>query len=555
MLYLFKNGANFFKKRQVDILSAAFVIAASVALSRLLGLVRYRLLASYFGEQINLLDSYIAASILPEAIFEVLIFGTIALAFIPVFSQYLSKSKLKTAWEFSSTMITLGILVFLAFAVVVMVLADYIAPLIAPGIIAKDPSSRILIARLLRIMIFAQFFFVISIFLTGILQSFQRFIVPALASVFYNIGIILSIIFLVPVFGIYAPAIGMIIGALLHLVVQLPLTLSLGFKFRFTLDIKRKDVLDTISLMWPRSLALLLTRISDIINIALASIAAIGSIVAFNFAQVLQFVPIALFAGSISQAALPSLAIQYNTKSQKQFKNIFIQSFHQILFLILPSAAILAILRIPTVRLVFGAKEFPWEATVLTGRVLIAFSVGIVAQASSLLLTRGFYALRDSITPVKVNIVTFTLNILLSLSFILIFHLSIVYLAVAYSTAYIFNAILLLYLLDKKVQFEKKALIWPAFKMIVISLITAISLYIPMKLLDQLVFDTTKTVNLILLTGIATIVGLAVYLTLCWIFRVEQIYIFAKFAKRIISIPSKFSSPAPTSIDAQQQNP
>src|SRR3990170_6245942 len=112
MLYILKNGANFFKKRQEDILSAAFVIGFSVALSRILGLVRYRLLASYFGDNIKLLDSFIAASILPEAIFEVLIFGTIALAFIPVFSQYLSKDKLEKAWHLSSAMITLSLVAF-----------------------------------------------------------------------------------------------------------------------------------------------------------------------------------------------------------------------------------------------------------------------------------------------------------------------------------------------------------------------------------------------------------------------------------------------------------
>src|SRR3989337_3214023 len=281
MLYFLKNGASFFQRRQENVLSAAFVIAVAVAISRILGLVRYRLLAAHFGGDIQLLDSFIAASILPEAIFEVLIFGSVALAFIPVFSQYVSRQKLKKAWQYSSEMITLGFVVFLVFMLVIILLADYIAPLLAPGLVSQDPATKIIIARLLRIMIFAQAFFVLSIFITGVLQSFQRFLVPALASVFYNVGIILSIIFLVPPLGIYAPAVGMIIGALLHLVVQLPLTLSLGFKFRFTLDIKRKDVLDTISLMWPRSLALLLTRISDIINIALASIAAIGSIVAF----------------------------------------------------------------------------------------------------------------------------------------------------------------------------------------------------------------------------------------------------------------------------------
>src|SRR3972149_10321034 len=124
-------------------------------------------------------------------------------------------------------------------------------------------------------MIFAQFFFVISIFITGILQSFQRFLIPALASVFYNVGIIVSIIFLSSSIGIYAPAFGMVLGALLHLVIQLPLSLSLGFKFKPIFDLRNKDVRETFILMWPRSISLAIIRASDIINIALASIASV----------------------------------------------------------------------------------------------------------------------------------------------------------------------------------------------------------------------------------------------------------------------------------------
>ncbi|MBI3283185.1 murein biosynthesis integral membrane protein MurJ [Candidatus Curtissbacteria bacterium] len=555
MIRIFKNGTDIFKKRQVDILSAAFVIAFSVALSRILGLVRYRLLASEFGDNIHLLDSYIAASALPDAIFEVLIFGTIALAFIPVFSQYLSRDKLEKAWNLSSTMISLGILVFAFFMVLVMIFAPRIAPVIAPGVVAKDPTTQATIANLLRIMIFAQFFFVISIFITGILQSYQRFLIPAMASIFYNVGIIVSIIFLSGAIGIYAPAFGMILGALLHLVVQMPLALSLGFKFKPNFDFKNKDVAETFKLMWPRSMSLALLRASDIINIALASIAAVGSIVAFNFAQVLQLVPISMFAGSLAQAALPSLSIEFNQKRYKQFKKLFQESLHQILFLILPAAAILAILRIPAVRLVFGAREFPWELTVLTGRVLIAFSVGIAAQAVSLLLLRGFHAIRDSFTPVKVNVSTALLNITLSVTFIYILNFSIVFLAIAYSTANITGALLLLYLLDKKVHFDKRELILPIVKMIAISALTAVALYIPMKLLDQLVFDTTRTVGLILLTSTAALVGLSVYISLSWILKVKEVGIFYNLAQKIISFPTRLARPAATSIEAQEPNP
>lgn len=555
MINFIKNGAGIFKKKQVDILSAAFIIAFSVALSRILGLIRYRLLASHFGYDIKLLDSFIAASALPDAIFEVLIFGAIALAFIPVFSQYMSRDKLQRAWALSSTMITLGLAIFAVFTTIIILLANFIAPIIAPGVVAKEPATQFLIANLLRIMIFAQLFFVISIFLTGILQSFQRFLVPAIASVVYNLGIILAIIFLTPYFGIYAPAIGMVIGAFLHLLIQLPLALSLGLRFHFSFDFKNKDVLETFHLMWPRSIVLALIRFSDLINIAIASVAAFGSIVAFNFAQTLQLVPVSLFAAAIAQAALPSLSIEFNSKRYDQFKKLFAESFHQINFLIFPSAAIIAILRIPLVRLVFGAKEFPWDITVLTGRVLVAFSVGIAAQAISLLITRSFYAVKDSITPVKVTTITTILNIAASIIFIVILKLPLFYLALNFSVANILNAGLLMYFLDRRVGFNKKELAVPFFKMFGITAITAITLYIPMKLLDQLVFDTTRTLGLLLLTGTVVVAGLIVYTGLSWLFGIDEVSVFWGLGKRVINFPSKLVKPSPTSIDAQQPNP
>ena len=224
--------------------------------------------------------------------------------------------------------------------------------------------------------------------------------------------------------------------------------------------------------------------------------------------------------------------------------------------MVLPTAAIIAILRIPIVRLVFGARELPWEITVLTGRILIAFAAGIAAQSASLLLIRSFHALRDSFTPVKINVATVALNIALSLIFIFVLHLPLVSLAVAYSFANILNATILLYLLDRKVGgFGKKQLLIPVFKMLAITLITTIALYVPMKLLDQLVFDTTRTIGLILLTSIAAFVGLAVYVGLSWIFKIEQLPVFLALFKRVLTWPTKLNTPPPTSIEAQSQTP
>lgn len=550
-----KNGAKtIFSKTQEDILSAAFVIGAAVAISRILGLIRYRLLANYFGDEIQLLDSYFAASTLLDAVFETFIFGSVALAFIPVFSKYIDRDKLKYAWTLASTLITGAFLFFIFFAVIFFFFSDWVAALIAPGLIDKFPETQAKISHLLQIMVISQSLFVVSIFLTGVLHSFKRFLIPALASVFYNVGIILSIIFLSEPFGIYSAAIGMIFGALLHFLIQIPLITSLKFSYNFNLDLKNPDVKDVLKLMWPRSITIGLTRLSDVVNVALASSAAVGSIVALNFAQVLQIVPSAFFAASIAQAAFVFLSIEYNQNKPAQFKKLFTESLHQIMFLVLPTAVILAILRVPIVRLVFGAQDLPWETTVLAARTLLAFSIGIGPLAANLLFIRAFHAMMDSYTPVKISLFTTILNISLAAYFILILKLPIIYLALSYSLTNLLAFILMLFFLDKKIGgFDKTKLLTPLFKMILISLATAAALYIPMKLLDQLVFDTTRVVGLILLTTIASVSGLSMYILLSWMFKVEQLIIVAKFAKRVATFPSRLKGPEPASIDEPPQ--
>jgi len=552
MWYFLKNGAKtIFNKTQEDILSAAFVIGASVVVAKLLSLVRYRLLAAYFGNQLQILDGYFAATTLMDSVFDTFVFGSIALAFIPVFSKYLEKEKLKQAWALASTMITLGFLFFLFFAIIFFFFSNEVATLLAPGLVQKYPLTQAKIARLLQIMVLSQSLMVISIFISGVLNSFKRFIIPALASVFYNVGIIISIIFLSPVFGIYSAAIGMILGAALHFLIQLPLILSLDFKFRLNLDFKNTDVKEVITLMWPRSITIGLSRASSVINVVLASISQLGSIVALNFAQVLQIAPTSLFAASLAQAAFVFLSIDANTNKSEKFKKLFTESFHQILFLVLPTAAILAVLRVPVVRLIFGAKDLPWDTTVLAARTLLAFSIGIAAASVNLLLIRAFHALRDSYTPVKITVLTTALNITMAVVFVFVLRLSIIYLALASSIDSILAAILMLFFLDRKVGgFNRKKLFLPSFKIILISLATAFALYVPMKLLDKLVFDTTRVVGLIVLTVIASAVGLGVYVFLSWIFGVEQLIIFSNFTKRVWTFPSRLKTPKPESIGA-----
>jgi putative peptidoglycan lipid II flippase len=526
-----KNGAKLLLARQTTILSAATIIAASIALSRVLGLVRYRLLATYFGQKIGVLDAYVAASVIPESIFEILIFGSISVAFIPVFSSLLAKGQKKDAWELVSSVINLGLSAFLFLAVILFLLAPTFSIIIAPGLTYQNPQATHLLSNLIRVMLVSQLFFVISIFLTGILQSFGHFLFPAIATVFYNLGIIFGIIFLSPFLGIFGPAWGMVLGAFLHLLIQIPFVLRLGVRFRFKINFSQPAVRKVLVLMWPRALNLLAIRVNDLVNIALASLLVQGSIVAFNFAQ--AFVPIGLFGASIAQAALPILSTQIAKNNLDEFKGTFLSSFHQILFLSLPITVLIFILRIPAVRIIFGAAQFPWDLTLITGQVLILFSLSIAAQALILLLLRGFYAFHDPKTPVAVGFISVFLNIFLSIFFILICRLPVQFLALSYSVSSIFNALVLFVFLDLKVgRFDRKALITPFLKLLVASLFMAVALYLPFKILDTLL-DTTRTINLIILTIISSSFGILVFAIFARILKIKEAAIFLTILKRL----------------------
>lgn len=525
----------FFLQKQNTLLSAAFVVMLMILLSRILGLVRYRLLAHFFGADLGLLDNFIAATLVPEGIFDVLIFGTISIAFIPVFGNLLAQKKEEDAWRLVSSLFAAGIIIFLVISVFVFIFAPQIAFLIAPGQALRSQESQSTIASLIRIMLVSQFFFIPGTILTGVLQTYRYFFIPALAPVLYNVGIILGIIFLSKTFSIYGPAYGMIFGALLFLLIQLPLAQRINVRWLqdgfFT-----KGVIRVLSLSFPRTLALVATRVNDLINVALASLVSEGAIVVFNFAQTLQLAPVGIFGASIAQAILPTFSIIYGKKDMALFRKVFLSTFHQLLFIIFPLSAILAVLRIPIVRLVYGSSNFPWDATVATGKVLIMFSFSLFAQVLNLFFSRAFYAMHDTKTPLLITVVTVGINIGLSLFFIMVKGFPVYFLAISFSVSNIVQAVLFFILLSEKLgKFNMTQVLLPIVKIIIATGLMGVALYIPMKLLDQLVFDTTRTISLILLTSIAGFSGIIVYAFLAWLFNIGQI-------ASILSIVSRFGN-------------
>lgn len=555
MVKLFARQAGFlFQKKQTSIFSAALVLMATIAASRVLGLVRDRLLAARFTT--DELGVYFAAFRLPNLLFELLVMGALTTAFIPVISGLLSKKENKEAFSVASSVINMGCIVFTVVAIIFFIFSKSIAKIIAPGFNSEQLAE---LSSFTQIMLIGQVApLLIGNFLTGILQSYRLFIVPALAPVIYNIGIIGAILFLTPTLGLYAPVWGVIIGAVLFLLIQIPLVYSIGYRYKFIADYKNKSVRTIGKLMLPRTFGMAISQIDTTVDLMLASFLGASSVTIFNFAQHLQLVPIGLFGIPIATAALPSLSASSAKNNKGEFINLFVNGFHQILFFVLPASVLLIVLRIPIVRLVFGAGMFDWADTVLTGKTLAAFSLSLFAQSLIHLLTRAFFALHDSKTPVVIGIIAIIINTVLSILFISSLHLPVWGLGLSASIASIVNALFLFLFLYKKLEgFKMAGFLIPVVKMGIATFITGISLYVPMKLMDQLIFDTTRTVNLIMLTAIVSIIGLIVYILISWILRLNEVALLIVFAKKAVNVKQIFQQ-APTEAfdgDNIQQTP
>lgn len=556
MKNFFKNGAKILSSAQNNILSAAAVMMAAVFASRILGLIRNRLLAHFFTPE--KLGLYFAAFRIPDFIFSILVMGALSTAFIPVITALVGKNKKEKIWQVSSITLNIGLLLFFFLSVFIFIFAYPLSTIIAPGF---TPSQTAVVARLTRIMLIGQLFFIISNFLTGILQSFKRFIIPAFAPVVYNLGIIIGILFFTPTLNINAPAIGVVIGAFFHFLIQLPLAKNLGLSYQPQIDFKNPHVRKIGKLMIPRTISLAASQLNYTIDNILASLISASAITVFNFAQQLQQLPIGLFGATIAQAALPSLSESATKKNLNEFKTNLISCFHQISYLVLPASVVLIILRIPLVRLAFGAARFDWQSTLLTGMTLGILSFGLFAQSQIHLLARGFFALQDSKTPLFVGLFSITTNIILSIIFITIYKFPVWGLAVSSSIADLTNAAILLYLLDRKIDgFTKKPLLLPFFKILSATFFMSLFLYFPMKFLDVYILDTTRTINLLILTIIVTTFATLTFYFLSKILKIDQVQAFEQLVKKTLSLikllgqePKIPIPPPPT--DQQQPTP
>ncbi|MBU0579273.1 murein biosynthesis integral membrane protein MurJ [Patescibacteria group bacterium] len=525
----FTSNGSWLEKQQSSILSAAAVITIANVLSSLSGLIRERFLISEFFSTPSSQQAYEAFQVafqIPDMMFQLIILGAVSAAFIPVFTQLKRDKDEATALKMSSTTMTILLLVFMLASMVVAYFA-YPITLLRTGHAFTDAQVATT-ANLTQIMLIAQLFFAVSNFLTGMLQAYQRFIIPAIAPVLYNLGILIGVFLFSSKLGIYSAGVGVIIGAFIHMAIQLPLALKLGFRFKPSLSLSFPGVKQFFAMMPARLLTISITEFQNLSLGFFATSLGNLSFVVIRLALRLMTIPIRLFGVPIGQASLPFLSAQAGNKNLTSFTSLVTKSLHQIAFFAYPASVLLLILRIPFVRLIFGTHNFPWETTITTGKVVAIISISIGAQAMVQLLIRAFHALKDTRTPFFITLATTTFYLLGSWYFV--FHSSsgVTGIAISTATAAFLELILCLLLLNYKLpQFVKSTLWMPQIKMLTASFFMAVFLYLPFKILDELVFNTTKTVELIGLTITTGTIGLLVYIYFSALFEVKELKLFA----------------------------
>lgn len=483
---------NIFKKLNGSTTGSAIVIAIFSILSKILGLLRDRILASRFGAG-DTLDAYYAAFKLPDLIFNTLVLGALSAAFIPVFIELKAKKEkaarddgqaepiieqlddeiaLPTGtpahkvalengngfshWDLSASIINIITLVLIIFGTIVWVLAPQFVELITPGF--NNEKAQLTI-ELTRIMLISILFFGISNVFGGILQASKRFLTFAMAPVVYNLGIILGAIFLVDIWGERGLAWGVVFGALLHLLVQYPTARQIGFHWRAIIAWKNKAVRQVGELMLPRTIGLAANQINQLIITVIASGLISGSLAVFNLAFNLGSVPISIFAVSLAIATFPVLSESFALKNKKQFVEQLSLTARRIIYLMVPISVFMIALRAQLVRLILGSGSFDWEDTILTAESLGYFSVSLFAQGLVPLLARAFYAFQNTKIPVLVGLLSMGFNIIISI--ILAPIMGVAGLALALSLSSIFNFVFLAVILRHKVGNlqEKKIMI------------------------------------------------------------------------------------------------
>lgn len=397
-------------------LIAAAIVAFGFVGSRLLGVLRTAVLANQFGSAPEL-AAYNVAFRIPDLIFQVLAGATLGSAFIPVFVRLYRRESQESAWRLASTVITLVTLATAVLCIIGFILAPWLVPLQARDLGVEAGRHEEITDKaifLTRVMMLSPFLFAVSGMITGILNARQQFLLPALAPMAYNLSIIAGAIFLSGRYGVTGVAIGVVAGAGLHLLVQVPGLFREKMRFRFSVDTKDAAVREVGRLMAPRVVGLAAAQLNFLITTFFASQVSDAAINNLNYAWLVAGLPLAIFGMTISTAIFPTLAEQNADGDFTALNHTVSRALRTIMFLTIPASVGLLLLREPVVVTLFEHGKFTGADTDQVASALGWYCLGIIPLAGIEIHSRGFYALGNTRTPVIFAAAAVAVNLVLS---------------------------------------------------------------------------------------------------------------------------------------------
>lgn len=513
----------------VSLGGAAFVIAIAGVLSRLLGFVRDRLLASTFGAG-DTLDAYYAAFRFPDFIYGLLVLGALSAAFVPVFTELTSRNDMKAAWRLTHNILTLLLLGLGTISLFGILFAPWVAGMVAPGFPAEKQA---MVAELTRIMLLSPVLLAVSAVFGGVLISLKRFLAYSLAPIFYNVGIIIGIVLLVPFLGMPGLAWGVVLGALLHVAIQYPALHEAGYQWKFVM---RHTLLDTttrqvIRLMIPRSLAMAINQVSLLLVTVFASTLASGSLAVVTLATNIQSVPLGLFGVSFAVAAFPVLATLAAEQSYQQFFDTFSKTIRRIAYFVIPLSGFIIVFRAEIVRVILGAGAFNWEDTILTFQVLGLLAVSLFAQCFIPLFVRAFFALQNTRLPLLAAILGEIVHI--GLIPFLLPRFEVLGLGMAFSFGVIVQLVVLYVLLRRNIPtFNDRLFLTPIFQIVMLAFLSAMVAQLS-KGLFALTIDRLDTfAEVFVKLAIGLLIGVGTYIALSAWYRLPEYLDVRRFVMR-----------------------
>ena len=508
----------------MSVARASIVMIAALIASRILGWLRLSVIGAMFGATPQL-DAFWAAFKIPDALFNLLVAGALASAFIPVFAGYLAKEREKEAWHVASSVVNVLILSLAVISALMWLAAPWLVPIFVAAGYKDRPDQLELVIHLTRIMLLSPIFMGLSALVTGVLQSYRQFLAGAVAPLVYNGVQILFAIFATPFLGIDALAYGVVVGAAMMFLVQIPELTFRRTKYEFALDLSHTGVREVFLLAGPRTLSLGAVQIVFFVDTYLATFMPTGSLTALNYAYQLMLLPLGVFSIAISAAVFPTLSHYASLGQAVKMRDALMQAIRWIVFLTLPTAILMVVLRRPIVSLLFQYGQFGADARELTQATFLYYSLGLGGHALVQILARAYYASRDTTTPVALTLVSIGANVILSVTLAPIMGIN--GLALANSIATLAEAALLLMLLAPRARLRLVGLGYATLKQVTAALFMGVAMFLfirftnsPLDLVGPV--EPSKPV-LFVQTLFATAFGGFIYIAAAYLLRINEL--------------------------------